>query len=65
MPKLAQRPRPVIAKSVPCQIFGLSVGFERLYGTYQEFVAGFSSVARDAMFRGHGSRLVQEKDDSP
>ena len=33
-------------------IAGLSVGFEHLYDVYQEIVAGFSTVERDALFRG-------------
>ena len=32
-------------------IAGLSVGFERLYDTYQEIVAKFSAIERDHMFR--------------
>jgi len=33
-------------------IAGLSWGFQRLYETYQEIVAGFSRAERDDMFRG-------------
>lgn len=33
-------------------IAALSVGFERLYDTYQEIVANFSTIERDQMFRG-------------
>jgi predicted TIM-barrel fold metal-dependent hydrolase len=32
-------------------IAALSVGFERLYDTYQEIVAKFSVIERDHMFR--------------